>query len=143
MPPARRALMRGADSNAHRFHVTCSDRFIAMAEPPMSAGTNKAQLLDEFNAIVTETEQLLKAVTHTGGAAGGGEAGGLDTRLDENLKAARERLALLEDTVIQRTKAAAKATDTYVRANPWQAVGIAAGIAASIGILLGLLLRRR
>jgi ElaB/YqjD/DUF883 family membrane-anchored ribosome-binding protein len=128
-----------------------------MAESSMSAaptGSRKEQLLEEFNTIVAETERLLKTVTHRGGAGGaaegtavatmdgageGAEAPGMSARLDESLKAARERLEHLEDLVLQRSKAAAKATDSYVRANPWQAVGIAAGV----GLLLGLLLRRR
>lgn len=104
-----------------------------------TTGSQKEQLLDEFNAIVSETEQLLKAVTHTGGGTGGEAAAGLDAKLDENLKAARERLVLLDEAVTQRAKAAVQATDTYVRAHPWHAVGIAAGI----GIIIGLLLRRR
>lgn len=109
-------------------------------------GSRKQQLLDEFNTIVAETERLLKAVTPSSAAASGtaGESGavepaGLGAQLDENLKAARERLEQLEDQVLQRSKAAVAATDSFVRAHPWQAVGVAAGI----GILVGLLLRRR
>jgi ElaB/YqjD/DUF883 family membrane-anchored ribosome-binding protein len=124
--------------------------FDAMAESPMSAaptGSRKEQLLEEFNTIVAETERLLKTVTPSSAVASGpagGEPGALEpagagTTLDENLKAARERLEQLEDLVLQRSKAAAQATDTYVRAHPWQAVGIAAGI----GLVIGLLLRRR
>lgn len=101
--------------------------------------SRKEQLLEEFNAIVAETEQLLKAVTHVSGEAVGVVKEEVDAKLDENLKAARERLEMLEDSVAQRAKAAFKATDTYVRANPWHAVGIAAGI----GLILGLLLKRR
>ena len=59
-----------------------------------------------------------------------------------------------------RTKAAAKATEDYVRANPWKTMGIAAaagfvlcicvranpwktvGIAATAGLVLGILERR-
>ena len=113
-----------------------------MADSPMSAapsGSLKERLLDEFNAIVSETERWLGAVTHGAGDAGGAPSAGRDARLEENLKAARERLEQLEDLALQRTRAAVKAADTYVRANPWQAVGIAAGI----GLILGLLLRRR
>ena len=38
-----------------------------------------------------------------------------------------------------KTRAAAKATEDYVRANPWQAVGIA----AAAGLVLGILATRR
>ncbi len=41
--------------------------------------------------------------------------------------------------VAAQTKVAAKATDDYVRANPWQAVGIA----AAAGYVLGMLITRR
>ena len=111
-------------------------------------GGRKEQLLDEFNAIVSETERLLKTATRgeqgttraaADGAVGVVEPAGLGTQLDESLKAARERLELLEDLVAQRTQATVKAADAYVRQHPWQVVGIAAGI----GLLIGLLLRRR
>jgi ElaB/YqjD/DUF883 family membrane-anchored ribosome-binding protein len=118
-----------------------------MSAAPTGSTSRKEQLLEEFNTIVAETERLLKAVTHPASVAVDGVSGevesgpstSLDAKLDENLKAARERLALLEDALAQRAKAAFKATDTYVRANPWHAVGIAAGI----GVILGLLLKRR
>ena len=99
---------------------------------------SKQRLLNEFNAIVSETERLLKAKSPTGGAVEG-DSPAFDAQIDENLKAARERLEQLEDVVLQRAKAAMKSTDAFVREHPWQAVGIAAGI----GILIGLLLKRR
>ncbi|MFI5401228.1 MAG: YqjD family protein [SAR324 cluster bacterium] len=104
-----------------------------------ASGARKEELLDQFNAIVSETERLLSTVTRGSGDPDGDPPAGLDARLDENLKAARERLEQLEDLALQRTRAAVQATDTYVRVHPWQAVGIAAGI----GLVLGLLLRRR
>ena len=44
-----------------------------------------------------------------------------------------------EEVLIEKTRAAARATDDYVHENPWQAVGIGAGV----GFLLGLVLGRR
>ncbi|MFH0811942.1 MAG: hypothetical protein V2A69_03780 [Pseudomonadota bacterium] len=38
-----------------------------------------------------------------------------------------------------KTKAAAKATEDYVRANPWKAMGIT----AAVGFVLGILVARR
>ena len=38
---------------------------------------------------------------------------------------------------MEEAKAAAKATDRYVRDNPWQAVGIAAGVSFLVGWMLG------
>ena len=41
-----------------------------------------------------------------------------------------------QESALARTKVAAKATDDYVRANPWNAVGIAAGVAFVLGVLI-------
>jgi ElaB/YqjD/DUF883 family membrane-anchored ribosome-binding protein len=60
-------------------------------------------------------------------------------KAEESLKAAKARLAEQESAVMAKTKAAAKATEDYVRANPWKAVGIA----AAVGLILGLLAARR
>ena len=57
---------------------------------------------------------------------------------EELLKAAKVRLAEQEGAVMGKTKAAAKATEDYVRANPWKAVGIA----AAVGFVLCLLATR-
>ena len=43
------------------------------------------------------------------------------------------------DVPREKSKAAAKATDTYVKDNPWKAVGIG----AVAGVILGLLINRR
>jgi ElaB/YqjD/DUF883 family membrane-anchored ribosome-binding protein len=67
----------------------------------------------------------------------------LRTKLERILNAAKERLRSLEDAVIERTKATARATDEYVHENPWQTVGIAAGLSAVLGVVIGLLLCRR
>jgi ElaB/YqjD/DUF883 family membrane-anchored ribosome-binding protein len=104
-----------------------------------TTGSKKEQLLQEFNAIVSETERLLKSVNAPAGSTDAEAAAAFDAKVDENLKAARERLEHLEDAFLQRAKAAVKSTDTFVREHPWQAMGIAAGI----GILIGLLLKRR
>jgi ElaB/YqjD/DUF883 family membrane-anchored ribosome-binding protein len=41
--------------------------------------------------------------------------------------------------VVTRSKDAARATDVYVKENPWQSAGIAAGV----GLLVGLLISRK
>jgi ElaB/YqjD/DUF883 family membrane-anchored ribosome-binding protein len=41
--------------------------------------------------------------------------------------------------MVDQAKAAAQATDDYVHAHPWKAVGFAAGI----GVILGMLISRR
>jgi ElaB/YqjD/DUF883 family membrane-anchored ribosome-binding protein len=99
----------------------------------------KQKLLADFNAVVTEADQLLKLVTEEGGD----RAVALRSKVEKNLNAAKERLRNLEDAVMERTRATARATDEYVHENPWQTVGIAAGLSAVLGVVIGVLLTRR
>ena len=102
----------------------------------MSANTvSRDKLISDFKVVVQDAEELLKATASTVGE----KSAVLRQRIEENLKEAKGKLAQAEAIVIDKTKAAAEATDTYVRANPWQAVGIAAGV----GFLVGVLVSRR
>lgn len=104
-----------------------------------SSEAMKQKLLADFNAVVTEADHLLKLVTEEGGD----KAVALRGKVERNLNAAKERLRDLEDAVMERTRATARATDEYVHENPWQTVGIAAGLSAVLGVVIGLLLTRR
>lgn len=55
------------------------------------------------------------------------------------LHTARQTLAHAQSVVTDGAKQYASATDGYVRANPWSALGVA----AAAGLLIGLLLARR
>jgi len=99
----------------------------------------KDKLVEDFNAVIADTEQLLKSLAATGGE----KASALRAGVEQNLKVARERLQELERTARARTQAAARVTDEYVHVHPWQSIGIAAAIAGIAGIVLGLLLNRR
>ncbi|MGZ5035044.1 MAG: DUF883 family protein [Usitatibacter sp.] len=108
----------------------------------MSATTDtqvaKDKLMQDFNEVVSDTEQLLKSVA----SAGGEKSQALRASVEQNLKATRERLNQLQESALERTRATARATDEYVHVNPWQSIAIASGLAAIIGIVVGLLLNR-
>lgn len=99
----------------------------------------KQKLLDEFNAVVTEAGQLLKFVTDEGGD----KANALRAKMEKKLNAAKERLRSLEGTVVDKSRAAARATDEYVHENPWQSIGAVAGVSVALGVVIGVLLYRR
>lgn len=102
----------------------------------MSANTvSRDKLITDFKVVVQDAEELLKATAATMGE----KSTVVRQRIEENLREAKAKLAQAEAIVIDKTKEAAEATDTYVRANPWQAVGIAAGL----GFLVGVLVSRR
>ena len=104
-----------------------------------SIEATKDQLIENFNAVVTETEQLLKSVANAGGEKGAA----LRASVEQNLAIAKDRLSHFQQAATEKTQAAAHATDEYVHEHPWQAIGIAAGLGGAIGVAIGLMLNRR
>jgi ElaB/YqjD/DUF883 family membrane-anchored ribosome-binding protein len=104
-----------------------------------SSETIKRKLLADFNAVLSEADQLLKLVSDEGGD----KAHAFRTKVERNLSAAKDRLLSLEDAVLERTMATARATDEYAHENPWQTAGLAAGLSALFGVAICLLLLRR
>jgi ElaB/YqjD/DUF883 family membrane-anchored ribosome-binding protein len=83
----------------------------------------RGKLVEDLKAVVADAEELLKATANQTGE----RITDARAKAEESLKAAKARLAEQEGAVMAKTRAAAKATEDYVRANPWKAVGIAAG----------------
>jgi ElaB/YqjD/DUF883 family membrane-anchored ribosome-binding protein len=97
--------------------------------------THRQKLVEEFSAVLTEAEGLLKAAaTETGE-----KARDLRSQVEAKLLSAKLRLQELEGQAVESAKAAAHATDEYVHEHPWQAIGIA----AALGLVAGLLINRR
>jgi ElaB/YqjD/DUF883 family membrane-anchored ribosome-binding protein len=71
--------------------------------------------------------------------AGAEKATELRRRAMEQLQALRARIEETGTAVAERSKAAARATDSYVHAHPYQAMAAA----ASVGLLIGMLIARR
>ena len=94
--------------------------------------TIKNDLLKDFNAVIHEAEQLLKSVADEGGD----KANALRAKMESNLKAAKDRLCQIEESAVETTKKAVRATDNYVHENPWRVIGVSAGIGVVIGLLL-------
>jgi ElaB/YqjD/DUF883 family membrane-anchored ribosome-binding protein len=94
---------------------------------------NKDKLVSDLRVVISDTEELLRA---TAGAAGE-KVGDLRERLSVRLRDAKERLIDLEAAVVEKTKAAARATDDFVHEEPWKAVGVAAALGLALGVLIG------
>ncbi len=101
----------------------------------MSFERTREQLVDDFATVLHETEDLLKKASHETGE----RAKDLRAQVDAKLLAAKLRLQELQGEAVDRAKDAARATDDYVRDNPWQAIGVA----AAVGFLVGMLVSRR
>ena len=100
------------------------------------AKTSKEKLLSDFQAVIADTEELMKSVSSDNV---GKSTQALREKVQENLQQARGYLQDIEEAVVDRSKVAARKTDEYVHENAWQTIGIAVGL----GILIGVLLRNR
>jgi ElaB/YqjD/DUF883 family membrane-anchored ribosome-binding protein len=97
--------------------------------------TTADQLMNDLQAVIRDAESLLRATA----AQGGEKLQEIRVKAEETVRQAKDRLAGVEEDALKRAEELADETKEFVRANPWQAVGLAAGL----GLLLGLLMSRR
>lgn len=97
-----------------------------------SALEHKATQLEKF---IDDVDELVRRVTHLGDE----DIAKLRSRVETSLAAVRNTAARGVQSAVDGTRSAARATDGYVRSNPWTAVGVA----AAAGVALGFALRRR
>ena len=93
------------------------------------------QLMSDLKSVIQDAESWLR----NGSQMTGEELAAARAKFERTLSSAKADLIRLEETVVQRTKEAAKATDEFVTENPWKAVGVG----AAAGILIGMLIARR
>lgn len=113
-------------------------RMNTTSQTPVSGGEINAvtmeKLRDDLRVLAGDTEQLLKATTSQTGQ----QIAQVRAKAKESLEAAKVRLAEAQKWTLVRTSAAGRATNEYIRKNPWQVIAIA----AAAGVVLGLLLSR-
>lgn len=97
-----------------------------------AVGSAAAKLREDLRLLAADTEKLLAA---TSGDAGGHLAP-LRDRLEDSLRAVKERVAYLQDAAAKSTRAAGQATSEYVRANPWQVAAVIGVASVLIGSVL-------
>ncbi len=93
---------------------------------------SKDKLIEDLRLVVGDAEELLRVTANQAGEG----AAAARARIQESLQVVQARMATAEDALIERTRAAAKVTDQYVRDNPWQAIGISACVGAVVGMLI-------
>jgi len=100
----------------------------------MSETVTSDKLAADVKVVIGDAEELLRQSA----AATGEQAAQLRERGMVMLRQAREKAQELQDSVLERGRAAARATDDYVHENPWRSIGVAFGA----GILIGVLVNR-
>ncbi|OMG56253.1 hypothetical protein BJN45_01070 [Azonexus hydrophilus] len=94
---------------------------------------NKEKLVSDLKVVISDTEELLRATTGVAGE----KVGELRDRLVVRLRDTKDRVIDLEHALLDKTKAAARATDDFVHDQPWKAVGVAAALGLALGVLIG------
>ena len=94
---------------------------------------NTDKLVADLKLLATDAEELLRL---TAGQAGD-KVSEVRARLGEQLEQVKVRVGGLEDELLERGRQVADATDSYVRDNPWKAVGAVGGVAFLLGLLIG------
>ena len=100
----------------------------------MDATVNRDKLVADARVVLDDVESLLKQAA----SASGQQAQELRERAGEALGRARAKLHDAQVAAAENARAAARATDDWVHAHPWGAMGAAAGV----GFLIGLLVAR-
>ena len=99
-----------------------------------NTAASSAALAEELRNVVRQAEELLHAVGDDTSEA----VSVLRDRVYGAVDTAKARLADLEEQTQHATQRVARAADSWVRENPWTAVGIA----VAAGLLVGSLLTR-
>ena len=89
----------------------------------------KDQAFSELQALIEESEKLLKSSASMVGEEAETLRGQISVKLQQALD--------LVSSVRDRTKPAVEATESYIGGHPWQTVAISAGFGLVVGLLLG------
>jgi ElaB/YqjD/DUF883 family membrane-anchored ribosome-binding protein len=98
-------------------------------DPQMADDQIKDQVFSELQALIEESEKLLKSSASLVGA----EGEGLREQVSLKLKQALDSVS----NVRERSKPVVDATEIYIGGHPWQTVAISAGFGLVVGLLLG------
>jgi ElaB/YqjD/DUF883 family membrane-anchored ribosome-binding protein len=93
------------------------------------------KLVADMKVVMADAEDLLRATAN----AAGEKVSAARAKMEDSLRTARVKVAQAQEVVVDKAKAAAQATDDYVHAHPWKAVGFS----AAIGVIVGMLIARR
>ncbi|MFL6674276.1 MAG: YqjD family protein [Massilia sp.] len=105
-----------------------------MEKIPTQTGA-RDQLMADLKSVIQDAEAWLRH----GGQLTGDELKAAKEKFERTLVNAKDDLIALEQAAVEKAKVAARATDDYVKENPWKAVGLG----AALGVVVGMLIARK
>lgn len=106
-----------------------------MIEPIPTKTGARDQLVTDLKSVIQDAEAWLRH----GSQVTGEEFQAARAKFEKTLSSAKADLIRVEEAVVEKTKIAAKATDEYVKENPWKSVGLG----AAVGVVIGMLIARK
>jgi|HubBroStandDraft_4_1064222.scaffolds.fasta_scaffold05511_8 ElaB/YqjD/DUF883 family membrane-anchored ribosome-binding protein len=100
-----------------------------------TADAARSGIAQEFQDFVADMEDLIEAST----SLTGDELARAKAKLYARVAAARVFVEEIPATISDRARNSVRVADSYLRKQPWQAIGMS----AAVGVLIGLLLGRR
>ena len=91
------------------------------------------KLVADLKVLAGDMQDLVKATADQQGE----KIAAARDRARGALAGVQGRIAVLEASAVDGAKAAARATDDYVHARPWAAIGAASALAFVLGLLIG------
>lgn len=105
-------------------------------KPPISPlNGSKSAMVSEFYTVLADIEYLVKDVAQLTGD----DLARTSVKIHEHIATARKAAEAMGDTLTDGAHQTAAATNDYVQAQPWKAIGIG----TAIGFVLGAFLSRR
>jgi ElaB/YqjD/DUF883 family membrane-anchored ribosome-binding protein len=105
-----------------------------MEKIPTQTGT-RDQLLSDLKNVISDAEHWLRNSGHLTGE----EFKAAKAKFERTLVKAKDDIIRLEEAAVEKAKVAARATDDYVKENPWKAVGLG----TAVGVVIGMLIARK
>jgi ElaB/YqjD/DUF883 family membrane-anchored ribosome-binding protein len=105
-----------------------------MEKIPTQSGA-RDQLLSDLKTVIQDAEAWLRHSGHLTGE----EFKVAKAKFERTLLKAKDDIVRLEEAAVEKAKVAAKATDEYVKENPWKAVGLG----TAVGVVIGMLIARK
>lgn len=113
--------------------MTSNTQTVETIEVKTKPNTNS--ISSEFKHFLSDIEDLVSQATSLTGE----DLARVKNTLNERITVAKASLEEISDSIVQKARNGATATNNYVHQQPWAAVG--AG--ATIGLLVGILISRR
>jgi ElaB/YqjD/DUF883 family membrane-anchored ribosome-binding protein len=98
---------------------------------PQKLDGSKDKLMHDVHAVLGDMEELLQATANQGGD----KVAAIRAKISGRLADVKDSYMAVQQQVVDKTKATAKATDEYVHENPWQSVFIASGVGFIVGLI--------